>query len=74
MKNVTLSAEGSDIEAARARARASGTTLNEEFRRWLREYANQEAPSERMMSVIHRLQTSASTGGRRFTRDERNER
>ena len=35
MKHITLSAEGGLIEAARERARAEHTTLNEQFRRWL---------------------------------------
>jgi len=39
MKNITLSADEKLIEAARARARAEHTTLNELFRQWLEAYA-----------------------------------
>ena len=39
MKNITLSADERLIEAARARALAERTTLNEQFREWLMEYA-----------------------------------
>ena len=35
MRNITLSADEKLIEAAREKARARYTTLNEEFRRWL---------------------------------------
>lgn len=38
MKNITLSADDKLIEAARERARAEQTTLNEQFRRWLANY------------------------------------
>jgi predicted nucleic acid-binding protein len=37
MKNITLSADESLIEAARERARADQTTLNKAFRVWLTE-------------------------------------
>lgn len=74
MKNVTLSAKPEDITAARARANACGTTLNEEFRRWLNDYAQPEGSVEEMMAVITRLQGRADTGGIRLTREERNER
>jgi hypothetical protein len=74
MKNITLSADEKLIEAARARARAEHTTLNEQFRRWLAEYTQRRAQADRAMAVIKQLQSYASTGGRKFTRDEMNER
>ena len=74
MKNVTLSADESLIDAARNRARSTGTTLNDEFRRWLADYAHPCDPVDTMLAVIKELQTKADTGGRRFSRDERNER
>ena len=40
MKNITLSADEKMIESARERARSEHTTLNEQFRRWLAEYAH----------------------------------
>ena len=42
MKNVTLSAENSLIDQARALARLRGTTLNEAFRGWLAGYARED--------------------------------
>ena len=52
MKNITLSAEESLIEAARARARAEQTTLNEEFRRWLASYAQTRGRMDRYDAVM----------------------
>ena len=74
MKNITLSADARLIEAARARAREQRTTLNEEFRRWLADYVGQDEVAARAMATIRELQRHVSTGGRRFTRDELNER
>jgi hypothetical protein len=74
MKNITLSADEKLIEAARERARAENTTLNEEFRRWLAGYARREQQAERAMAVIRELRGKVRTGGRKFTRDEMNER
>ncbi len=42
MKNVTLSAENSLIDQARALARLRGTTLNEAFRGWLAGYTRED--------------------------------
>lgn len=73
MKNITLSADERHIEAARARARAENTTLNEEFRKWLDDYSK-AARVEAAMAIIDRIASYASSGGRKFTRDEMNER
>jgi hypothetical protein len=74
MKNITLSADGSLIEAARQRAVAEHTTLNEQFRLWLRDYARRKQKTEEALSTIKELQGKYSTGGRKFSRDEMNER
>ena len=74
MKNITLSAEEHLIEAARARARAENTTLNEQFRRWLADYAQRRKRADAAMQVIAELRGTLRTGGRKFTRDEMNER
>lgn len=74
MRNITLSADERLIEAARERARAEHTTLNEQFRLWLSEYVRREQRAERAMAVIRELQGQVRTGGRRFTREEMNER
>jgi hypothetical protein len=74
MKNITLSADEKLIEAARARARAEHTTLNEQFRRWLADYAQRKQRADEAMATIREMQQHLRTGGRKFTRDEMNER
>jgi hypothetical protein len=74
MKNITLSADERLIEAARARAREEHSSLNEEFRRWLADYVGNRERAARMMAAIRELEGDYTTGGRRFTRDEMNER
>lgn len=74
MKNVTLSADDALIEAARARARAERTTLNAEFRRWLADYARRDQQLQDARAVLDELRGKLRTGGRKFTREEMNER
>lgn len=74
MKNITLSADESLIEAARRRAAAEGTTLDALFRRWLAEYVGRERQAEVAMAVIQELRETIDASGRKFTRDEMNER
>ena len=74
MKNITLSADENLIEAARQRAVAEHTTLNEQFRLWLEEYVRRKQQADAAMETINALRGQISTGGRKFTRDEMNER
>jgi hypothetical protein len=74
MRNVTFSADEQLIDAARERARQERTTLNEQFRRWLEAYAANGNRAREAMRVIDELRATVRTGGRRFTRDELNER
>jgi len=74
MRNITLSADERLIEAARERARAEHTTLNEEFRRWLAEYTRQKQKAETALSVVRQMRKYVRTGGRKFSRGEMNER
>ncbi len=74
MKNITLSADENLIEAARRRAVAEHTTLNEQFRLWLLKYAQHKQQADTAMVTINRLRKHISTKGRKFTRDEMNER
>jgi hypothetical protein len=74
MRNITLSADDRLIEAARERARAEHTTLNEQFRNWLKDYAGVERRADAATAVIEELQARVRTRGRKFTRDEMNER
>jgi hypothetical protein len=74
MKNITLSANEEDIEAARRKARSEDTTLNEEFRKWLREYSRSENDhTKRALAVIDELSKNRSLP-HKLTRDEMNER
>jgi hypothetical protein len=74
MKNITLSAEESLIEAARQRATTEHTTLNAKFREWLEDYVQRQRQAEEAMATIEELRKTVRTGGRKFTRDEMNER
>ena len=74
MKNITFSADERVIEAARAKAREQHTTLNEAFREWLKQYSGRAERAERALRTIRELQGSINTGGRKFTREEMNER
>ena len=74
MKNITLSADENLIDAARERAHADHTTLNEQFRLWLGDYVGRQSRADAAMSVIAELRREVRTGGAKFTRDEMNER
>ena len=74
MKRITFSADESVLEPARQRARRDHTTLNHEFRRWLEDYVERESRVAKAMATIERLQRTVQSGGRKFTRDEMNER
>jgi len=74
MKNITLTADEGLIEAARARAREERTTLNEQFRIWLEHYAGRRRQADEAIAIIEKIRGYASSGGRKFTRDEMNER
>ena len=73
MRNVTLSADEALIEKARRRAESEHTTLNNLFREWLAGYADEP----RLTAEQVRQAVAAAAHfrvGRRFTREERNER
>ena len=72
MKNITLSADESLIEQARLVARSQHTTLNAAFREWLARFTAQAGTGQEFDSLMSRLQHVRA--GRRFTRDEMNER
>ena len=73
MKNITLSAEEKLIKAARARAERERTTLNAEFRRWLRAYAQRVNRVDESRSLMSELRGTVEVG-RKLSRDEMNER
>jgi hypothetical protein len=72
MKNITLSADPSLIEQARAIARSRNRTLNDEFRDWLAGYTAQSGAAPAFHSLMARLKHVKP--GRTFTREEMNER
>ena len=73
MKNITLSADEDLIERARAAAQAQNKTLNAMFREWLDQVASKPDAAKNYEELMKRLR-HVSTGGRKFTRDEMNER
>jgi hypothetical protein len=73
MKNVTLSADENLIEEARAVARSRRTTLNAAFREWLVQFTARPSSAREIERLMRRLKY-VNTGGRRYTRDELNER
>ncbi len=72
MKNITLSGDKALIKKAREKARQENTTLNAAFREWLGRYVGQNGDEEEYRSLMQRL--SYAKPGRRFSRDELNER
>ena len=73
MKNITLSADEHLIAAARQRAAAEHTTLNEQFRGWLTEYARKQEQLRRFDNTVNELRGKLKVG-RKLTRDAMNER
>ncbi len=73
MRNITLSAPDDLIDQARANAMAKGTTLNDEFRKWLETQASDHQQAHyRYQQLMERL--SHVNAGRKFSREEMNER
>ena len=72
--DITLSTNENLIEAARRRAVAEQTTLNEQFQLWLKNCVRGEQQAVEAMRVIRELQGSIFTDGRKFSREEMNER
>lgn len=70
-KNITFAADEDLIEEARAAARSENTTLNEQFRLWLEQYARKRRAAKAMQTIAE-LQKKYSTGGRKFTREDMN--
>ncbi|MBE0547195.1 MAG: hypothetical protein IH627_05925 [Rubrivivax sp.] len=73
MKNITLSADEHLIEAARERARAEHTTLNEQFRRWLAGYAQAQKRLQHYDELMAQLDGKLQVG-RKLSRDDMNAR
>jgi len=74
MKNITLSAPQEAIERGRRVASSRNTTLNELFRDWLEQLGEGELREQSYRRQMERLTERVRTGGRKFTREEMNER
>jgi hypothetical protein len=72
MKNVTLSADANLIEQARLIAKSQHKTLNAAFREWLEQYTARAGNVQEYDALMRQLRHVKA--GRRFTRDEMNER
>jgi len=72
LKNITLSADEQLIKKAREKARRENTTLNENFRQWLKRYVMSDQEQFNYDELMDSL--SYVNPGRKFSRDELNER
>jgi hypothetical protein len=72
LRNITLTASPELIEQARLRAALERTTLNAKFREWLDNYAHRRPTLEEYDRLMARLDYVEA--GRKFTREEMNER
>jgi hypothetical protein len=72
MKNITFSAKEDKIERARQYARTQNTTLIALFREWLDGLAERENRAEEYRALMDQLRHV--NAGRKFTREEMNER
>ncbi|MBD3290522.1 hypothetical protein GF337_17085 [candidate division KSB1 bacterium] len=72
LKNITLSADENLIKKAREKAREEHTTLNDNFRRWLKRYVTSGSNKSNYDDLMNDL--NYVNPGRKFSRDELNER
>lgn len=71
-KNITFSADDAAIERAREVARSEHKTLNDVFREWLIQYGSRRVSVAEVKELYDSLRHV--NAGRKFTRDEMNER
>jgi predicted transcriptional regulator len=72
VRNITFSADESAIDRAREVARGEHKTLNDAFREWLSQYGSRSVTAEEIAELYRGLRHVRA--GRKFTRDEMNER
>ncbi len=72
LRNITFSADNDLIDRARLLAQSERTTLNDVFREWLTQYTASRSGAARFDAWMRRMKPLRA--GRRFTRDEMNER
>lgn len=62
LQNITLSAEKELIEMARRKAKASRTTLNQEFRNWLMQFTRSTRPEGWFIRYMEKFNNVDSGG------------
>lgn len=72
LKNITLSADEQLIKKAREKAQRENTTLNENFRKWLKRYIVSDTANFSYNDLMDSL--DYANPGRKFSRDELSER
>ena len=72
LKNITLSADGNLIQKAREKARQEHKSLNVIFRGWVIRYVGGEVLSKDYQRLMAQL--SHARAGRKFSREEMNDR
>ena len=72
VRNVTFSADEEALERAREVARSEHKTLNDAFREWLIQYGSRRVTAAEIEDLYRSLRHV--NAGRKFTRDEMNER
>jgi hypothetical protein len=72
VRNITLTADPTSIDRGREVARDENRTLNDAFREWLDWYGSRRVTREQIEALYDRLKYV--NAGRKFTREEMNER
>lgn len=72
IRNITLSADEVLIESARKKAEQENTSLNKLFREWVANYANRDNLGVEYDNLMKSLKNVCA--GKKFTREEMNER
>jgi hypothetical protein len=72
LKNITLSADEELIRKGREKARRERSTLNANFRRWLRQYVNKNTQTADFKAFMESL--NYARPDRKFSREELHER
>jgi hypothetical protein len=74
MQNITLSADEHLIDQVRQIAQKQHTSLNQLFRNWLADLAAGQSSVREYEALMRDIRQSGVRVGRRFTREEMNER
>jgi hypothetical protein len=72
MMKITLEADEGDVKLAEELSIGQNTTLNDLFKAWLREMAERQTRAQEIRALMEKLRHV--NAGRKFTRDEMNER